>query len=285
MAKYFSIGEMAKLHKISIQTLRYYDQLGLFRPVYVDQESNYRYYTIDQFSQLDIIKYLKYLGMPLKEIKHRLEDSDTQILSLLTRKISVVDEKIRELELIKKVLSTKKETLEKGIDTDSIGKITRRYIPRRHILSMNYEPGLSFEETMEFSRRQIANILEENISIFYGGVSGLVSREEFLATQQVHYLNSFVIVERDLFNPQVQDKITEISDGEFICLMYQGPYSENTAAFKALTDYAEYKRIPVDDMMYEIPVIDPLSTNDQRQLLTEIQIKVKRREIDTRCLV
>ena len=67
--------------------------------------------------------------------------------------------------------------------------------------------------------------------------------------------------------------------------MYQGPYSENTAAFKALTDYAEYKRIPVDDMMYEIPVIDPLSTNDQRQLLTEIQIKVKRREIDTRCLV
>lgn len=31
MAKYFSIGEMAKLHKISIQTLRYYDQLGLFR--------------------------------------------------------------------------------------------------------------------------------------------------------------------------------------------------------------------------------------------------------------
>ncbi|EBS5740118.1 MerR family DNA-binding transcriptional regulator, partial [Salmonella enterica subsp. enterica serovar Eastbourne] len=28
MAKYFSIGEMAKLHKISIQTLRYYDQLG-----------------------------------------------------------------------------------------------------------------------------------------------------------------------------------------------------------------------------------------------------------------
>ncbi|EBX6937713.1 MerR family transcriptional regulator, partial [Salmonella enterica subsp. enterica serovar Bareilly] len=37
--------------------------------------------------------------------------------------------------------------------------------------------------------------------------------------------------------------------------------------------------------MYEIPVIDPLSTNDERQLLTEIQIKVKRREIDTRCLV
>ena len=32
MAKYFSIGEMAKLHKISIQTLRYYDQAGAVPP-------------------------------------------------------------------------------------------------------------------------------------------------------------------------------------------------------------------------------------------------------------
>ncbi|MDN4764790.1 MerR family DNA-binding transcriptional regulator [Clostridioides difficile] len=37
---------MSKLHKISIQTLRYYDQIGLFKPVHVDQESNYRYYKI-----------------------------------------------------------------------------------------------------------------------------------------------------------------------------------------------------------------------------------------------
>ena len=104
---------MAKLHKISIQTLRYYDQLGLFRPVYVDQESNYRYYTIDQFSQLDIIKYLKYLGMPLKDqTPHgRQRHTNSQPADW---KISVVDEKIRELELIKKS-SPPKETLEKGL--------------------------------------------------------------------------------------------------------------------------------------------------------------------------
>ncbi|OJT71485.1 MerR family transcriptional regulator, partial [Clostridioides difficile] len=45
----------------------------------------------------------------------------------------------------------------------------------RSILSIEYEEGLSSEETMELSRRQIANILEDNISVFYGGVSGLVS--------------------------------------------------------------------------------------------------------------
>ncbi len=93
---------MSKLHKISIQTLRYYDQIGLFKPVHVDQESNYRYYSIDQFSQLDIIKYLKYLGMPLKEIKSKLDENNEEILKLLTNKINIVDEKIKELELIKK---------------------------------------------------------------------------------------------------------------------------------------------------------------------------------------
>lgn len=59
MSKKFSIGEMSKLHKISIQTLRYYDQIGLFKPVHVDQESNYRYYSIDQFSQLDSQSLMK----------------------------------------------------------------------------------------------------------------------------------------------------------------------------------------------------------------------------------
>ncbi len=86
---------MSKLHKISIQTLRYYDQIDLFKPVHVDQESNYRYYSIDQFSQLDIIKYLKYLGMPLKEIKSKLDENNEEILKLLTNKINIVDEKLK----------------------------------------------------------------------------------------------------------------------------------------------------------------------------------------------
>ncbi|CCL12943.1 Multidrug-efflux transporter 1 regulator [Clostridioides difficile] len=248
MSKKFSIGEMSKLHKISIQTLRYYDQIDLFKPVHVDQESNYRYYSIDQFSQLDIIKYLKYLGMPLKEIKSKLDENNEEILKLLTNKINIVDEKIKELELIKKVLSTKKET-------------------------------------MELSRRQIANILEDNISVFYGGVSGLVSIDKFLKEDKVIYDNSFVTVERDLFDIKSQKHITEISSGDFICMTYKGPYKENYTAFKKLVDYVEYKRIPIENYIYEIPIIDPLSTNNEEELLTEIQIQVKKREIDLRCLV
>lgn len=168
---------------------------------------------------------------------------------------------------------------------DEVGKIVRKHIPQRSILSIEYEEGLSSEETMELSRRQIANILEDNVSVFYGGVSGLVSIDKFLKEDKVTYDNSFVTVERDLFDIKSQKHITEISSGDFICMTYKGPYKENYTAFKKLVDYVEYKRIPIENYIYEIPIIDPLSTNNEEELLTEIQIQVKKREIDLRCLV
>lgn len=43
--------------------------------------------------------------------------------------------------------------------------------------------------------------------------------------------------------------------------------------------------IPVENKIYEILIIDPLSTSNEEELLTEIQIQVKRRKIDLRCLI
>ena len=39
-----SIGQMARINHISIQTLRLYDKMGLLKPVAVDAGSGYRYY-------------------------------------------------------------------------------------------------------------------------------------------------------------------------------------------------------------------------------------------------
>ncbi|MGL4955400.1 MAG: MerR family DNA-binding transcriptional regulator, partial [Cetobacterium sp.] len=43
----FSIGETAKLNNITIQTLRHYDKEGLLKPSHIDQDTKYRYYSID----------------------------------------------------------------------------------------------------------------------------------------------------------------------------------------------------------------------------------------------
>ncbi|EME7220918.1 MerR family transcriptional regulator, partial [Enterococcus faecium] len=62
--KYLSIGKISKLCNISIRTLRYYDQINLFKPEYINKENNYRYYSIQQLFYLEIIKYLRKLNMP-----------------------------------------------------------------------------------------------------------------------------------------------------------------------------------------------------------------------------
>ncbi|MCY8208580.1 MerR family DNA-binding transcriptional regulator, partial [Bacillus subtilis] len=55
MKEYFTIGETARLNNISIQTLRYYDRIGIFKPHYTDQDNGYRYYHVKQFFYLDVI--------------------------------------------------------------------------------------------------------------------------------------------------------------------------------------------------------------------------------------
>ena len=80
--KRYTIGKMAKLNNVTEQTLRLYDKMGLFKPAYVDEHNGYRLYDIGQSARLDIIQYLKNLGMTLKEIK---EIFDSKKLSQITK--------------------------------------------------------------------------------------------------------------------------------------------------------------------------------------------------------
>ncbi len=73
MKNRFSIGEMAKLHNTTIKTLRYYDEIGLLKPIDTDPNNGYRYYSTEQFEQLNTIQYLKEIGFTLKEIKRHLD--------------------------------------------------------------------------------------------------------------------------------------------------------------------------------------------------------------------
>ena len=55
MKDLFTIGEMSKLFNINIKTLRYYDEIDLFKPIIIDRTNNYRYYSTEQFEQLNTI--------------------------------------------------------------------------------------------------------------------------------------------------------------------------------------------------------------------------------------
>lgn len=66
--KLLTIGAFARAARLSPKALRLYDQLGLLRPVRVDEYSGYRYYSPDQLEQARLVAWLRRLGMPLAKI-------------------------------------------------------------------------------------------------------------------------------------------------------------------------------------------------------------------------
>jgi DNA-binding transcriptional MerR regulator len=68
------IGDFSKLSRVSVKTLRYYDQMGLLKPICVDNFTGYRLYEYSQLSVLHRILALKDLGFSLEEIGRFLDD-------------------------------------------------------------------------------------------------------------------------------------------------------------------------------------------------------------------
>lgn len=62
------IGELSKIVQVPVATLRYYDQMGLLKPIKVDPFTGYRYYSVNQLPRLHRILALKGLGFTLEQI-------------------------------------------------------------------------------------------------------------------------------------------------------------------------------------------------------------------------
>ena len=107
METYFSVGEISKLTNVPIQTLRYYDKMGLLKPAYINEQNNYRYYSINQFIKIDLLKQCKLIGLSLKEIEELLKDEITSdsMIKIIDRQRKVLDEKIKEMESVKSYIN------------------------------------------------------------------------------------------------------------------------------------------------------------------------------------
>ena len=62
------IGDFSKLARVIVKALRYYNELGLLKPIKVDQFTGYRYYSASQLTHLYRIIALKDMGLSLEEI-------------------------------------------------------------------------------------------------------------------------------------------------------------------------------------------------------------------------
>lgn len=85
------IGRFSRMTRLSIKALRFYDEIGLLRPAWVDPSSSYRYYRLGQANQAEAIRILRSVEMPVDEIKELLATDQPNV----TRKL--LDEHRRRL--------------------------------------------------------------------------------------------------------------------------------------------------------------------------------------------
>ncbi len=99
MENLLSIGEVAKIRDINVQSLRYYEKLGVLIPAYINPDTGYRYYSLDQIMILDTITLCIELGIPLKDLTHYVDsDGKLEFEKLLTDGRKLATDKIHKIE-------------------------------------------------------------------------------------------------------------------------------------------------------------------------------------------
>jgi DNA-binding transcriptional MerR regulator len=66
--KLLTIGELSKYTGASKKSLRYYEQIGILKPVYIDPDTSYRYYSTSQTTLVGLIMFCIELDIPLKKL-------------------------------------------------------------------------------------------------------------------------------------------------------------------------------------------------------------------------
>ena len=92
------ISDFAQLSRVSPKALRIYDRLGLLKPIEVDSQSKYRYYSATQLPRLHKILVFKELGFSLEQIGCLLDEniSLAEIRGMLRLKQAEIKERLAE---------------------------------------------------------------------------------------------------------------------------------------------------------------------------------------------
>jgi len=121
---YMQIGELAKRVGISTRTIRYYEEIGLMSTV-KRMENGRRIYTAADYQRLRFIQKLKCLGLSLAEMLelediYRIHRTNEKVLprliELLDEHLLRVDERINQLQQLKKEIQEYRERMVKKLN-------------------------------------------------------------------------------------------------------------------------------------------------------------------------
>lgn len=271
-----SIGKMAQLNRVSITTLRLYDEKGLLKPRYVDPETGYRYYSMEQNARLDMIAYMKELGMSLSEIGQALQKEDiTLIEELLARKNEQLHQQMRQLKARHDAVERAIQSIERFRKSPATGTLSLEYIDRRYAWGIPcpenfYSGGIhSYETSLRALRQTLAQQGLEQVHSYNIGTT--IGREDFLAERFVAG-QIFLFASREL--PLGKETPRVVDSGMYACI-YLDNYDDEIPCARMLLDYCRRSGYRVSgDYICEVMIGFHVFDNDPRSMFLRLQVPV-----------
>ncbi|TQR42866.1 MerR family transcriptional regulator [Paenibacillus popilliae] len=272
-----SIGRMAELNHTSVQTLRYYDKLGLLKPEFIEESTGYRYYAIKQCARLDMINYMKYLGMSLDSIKAWLDHEEVEsIPAMLRKQAALIEQKMNELEQMRRAVNVSINNYETYIQAPKDGYIVLEHIPARKVFC--YDSGINiYENTLEsyeyILRELRTQAIVNHLPMAYFCNVGSMIRKDRLKRGEFVSTEIFLFVDDDF---AMQEGVEWIPEHDYLCIYCSSFFDEQECANKLLAYVRELDYDIIGDYICEVVVELPVFHHEERNMFMKLQIPVQK---------
>ncbi|MEN2259420.1 MerR family transcriptional regulator [Paraclostridium benzoelyticum] len=149
-----------KNKKVTVKALRYYYKVGILIHKYIDDNTGYRYYSIDQFIHIDVIKGCRALGTSIAELQ--------EIVIAPCKEVGSLKELISYSEL-EKIIKNKNlnMSIERGIgyDFNSDGEVEPFYVFNEIIKDENIKIDKHIDLLPKGEYLTLAYIKENNLKL------------------------------------------------------------------------------------------------------------------------
>ena len=270
MRDLIKIGEMARLFGLTVKTLRYYDQIGLLKAAYINPETGYRYYSVEQFEQLNTILYLRTQGMPLADIIEALDHlSPGKIKSLLSQQLSYVNEQVSKLQLVQVNLERRIEQIEDLMENDMLNTLRFVDFPTRPIAAFHphIRPGKKLQRPLRYTER-----LSGNPNYFLGKVGISLPIQELKKGTAEAFEQMFYLLEPD---EEPDSTHLELPAGRWAVWRYRGGLDDVNVQYQDMATQLYGRGLsPVGDAV-AFTLIDSGLTENPEEYTAELQVPIR----------
>jgi len=265
-----TVSELAKIVGIAPRTIRFYAAKGVFEHSGTT-ENGYRYYTIEKIEELRLIVYLRYLDVPIKEIKAHLKNrSIDDYDKILENQLKHTQEKIKHLKFLESRLEKRLDSLRYIRTLPEMNTPVIKDYAKRRILRMDrpIEESLDWEKAL----LEFEHLEQLPPSLIIGDVGFFVDLNRVHQRHATEFTGLYLISDEPLL--EGISLVDYLPEGQWLTYIVQGDHRKASQVYDDLLTYADDHGLLLDDYAIERVLLDHFISSNPEVNVTEIQIPI-----------